>query len=156
LQFPPDGVGSIETRTVEATVNVQGFEELKRVLSKVPQRDFNISNWKHCACGHATHDEWFQRQGFTSCHNFGDAAAFFRISYTEARALFSGQTGCLVTPIDVIEHIDAFVARSPESGVTQNNQHSRRQVIIDSLLARANKAAQKARRVATALVGALF
>ena len=51
-------------------MNVQGFEELKQVLSKVPQREFNISNWKHCACGHATHDQWFQRQGFTSCHNF--------------------------------------------------------------------------------------
>ena len=83
-------------------MNVQGFEELKRVLSKVPQREFNISNWKHCACGHATHDQWFQRQGFTSCHNFNEAAAFFGVSYTEAKALFSGQPGCLVTPKDVI------------------------------------------------------
>ena len=78
-------------------MNVEGFKELKRVLSKVPQREFNISNWKYCACGHATHDQWFQRQGFTSCHNFNEAAAFFGVSYTEAKALFSGQPGCLVT-----------------------------------------------------------
>jgi hypothetical protein len=137
-------------------VNVQRFEELKRVLSKVPQREFNISNWKHCACGHATHDQWFQRQGFTSCHNFREAAAFFDVSYTEAKALFSGQPGCLVTPKDVIEHINAFLARPLESGVMEGNQHSRRQAIIDSLLAKANKAAQKARRIATTLLGALF
>ena len=98
-------------------MNVQGFKELKRVLSNVPQREFNISNWKHCACGHATHDQWFQRQGFTSCHNFYEAAAFFGVSYTEAKALFSGQPGCLVTPKDVIEHIDAFLARPLESGL---------------------------------------
>ena len=137
-------------------MNVQGFKELKRVLSKVPQREFNISNWKYCACGHATHDQWFQRQGFTSCHNFYEAAAFFGVSYTEAKALFSGQPGCLVTPKDVIGHIDAFLARPLESRLLEGNQHSRRQVIIDSLLAKANKAAHKARRVATALVGALF
>ena len=107
-------------------MNVQGFKELKQVLSNVPQREFNISNWKYCACGHATHDQWFQRQGFTSCHNFYEAAAFFGVSYTEAKALFSG------------------------------HQHSRRQAIIDSLLAKANQASHKARRVATALVGALF
>ena len=61
-----------------------------------------------------------------------------------------------MTPKDVIEHIDAFLARPLESRVTKVNQHSRRQAIIDSLLAKANKAAHKARRVATAVVGALF
>ena len=93
--------------------------------------------------------------GFTSCHNFNEAAAFFCVSYTEAKALFSGQPGCLVTPKDVIEHIDAFLDR-PLGRVEEGNQHSRRQAIIDSLLAKANKAAHKARRVATALAGALF
>ena len=83
------------------------------------------------------------------------AAAFFGVSYTEAKALFSGQPGCLVTPKDVIEHIDAFLDR-PLGRVEEGNQHSRRQVIIDRLLAKANKAAHKARRVATAVVGALF
>jgi hypothetical protein len=32
-----------------------------------------------------------------------------------------------VTPKDVIEHIDAFLARPLESGVTEGNQHFRRQ-----------------------------
>jgi hypothetical protein len=135
-------------------VNVQGFEELKRVMASVPQRDFNISDWGHCACGYATQDEWFRGRGFTSCHSFGEAAAFFRISYTEARALFSGQTGCLVTPNDVIEHINAFLARPPES--TEAVQHSRRQAVIDGLLVKANEVAHKARRVATALVAIFF
>ena len=135
---------------------MQGFEQLKRVLSNVPQGEFNISNWNHCACGYEMQDKWFQRRGFTSCHSFGEAAAFFQISYAEAKALFSGQTGCLVTPNDVIEHINAFLASPPESTVTEAVQHSRRQAIIDGLLVKANKAAKKARRVATALVGVLF
>jgi hypothetical protein len=118
-------------------VNVQGFEQLKRVLSSVPEGQLDMTNWNSCACGHATRDEWFQGRGFTSCHSFGEAAAFFRISYTEAKALFSGQTGCLVTPNDVIEHISAFLARPPES--TEAVQHSRRQAIIDGLLVKANK-----------------
>jgi hypothetical protein len=113
-----------------------------------------MTSWNSCACGHAARDEWFQRRGFTSCQNFGEAAAFFQIGYAEARALFSGQTRCLVTPTDVIEHINAFLARPPES--TEAVQHSRRQALIDGLLVKANKAAKKARRVATALVGALF
>ena len=135
-------------------MNVQGFEQLKRVLSNVPQGEFNISNWNHCACGYAMQDKWFQRRGFTSCQNFGEAAAFFQIGYAEARALFSGQTRCLVTPTDVIEHFNAFLARPPES--TEAVQHSRLQAILDGLLVKPNKAAKKARRVATALVGALF
>jgi len=137
-------------------VNVQGLEELKRVLSNVPQSEFNVSNWHHCACGHATRDEWFQHQGFTSCHNFNEAAAFFGIRYAEAKALFSGQPGCLVTPNDVIKHINAFLAKRPESTVTEAVQHSRRQAMIDGLLLKANEAAHKARRVVTALVGVLF
>src|SRR3954452_11258656 len=66
---------------MEVTVNVQGFEELKRVLSNVHRWDFNISNWHRCACGHATRDEWFRRQGFTNCNSFDEAAAFFGITY---------------------------------------------------------------------------
>ena len=138
-------------------MNVQGFEELKRVLAKVPQREFNISNWNHCACGHATRDEWFQRQGFTTCNSFSDAAAFFGITYTEATRLFAGQTGYLVRPRDVIEHIDAFLLRpTVEAEATEADQHARRQAIVDDLLAKAKRAAQKVRRVATALVAVLL
>ena len=57
-------------------MNVQGFEELKRVLSNVPQGEFNISNWNHCACGHATQDEWFQGRGFTTCHRAAGTTVF--------------------------------------------------------------------------------
>jgi hypothetical protein len=138
---------------MEVTMNVQGFEELKRVLAKVSQREFNVSNWNHCACGHATRDEWFQRQGFTTCNSFSDAAAFFGITYTDARKLFAGQTGYLVTPRDVIDHIDAFLA-SPTLAAegAEADQHAGRQAIVDELLAKANRAAQKVRRVATALM----
>jgi hypothetical protein len=138
-------------------VNAQGFEELKRVLSNVPQWEFNISNWDRCACGHATRDEWFQRQGFTKCNNFDEAAAFFGLSYLEAMTLFSGQPGCLVKPKDVIDHIDAFLPDATvESTVREADQRSRRQAIIDQLLVKANEAAQKARRLATGLVAAFF
>ena len=61
-----------------------------------------------------------------------------------------------MTPNDVIEHINAFLAMPPESRLTEAVQHSRRQAIIDGLLVKANEAAHKVRRVATALVGALF
>jgi hypothetical protein len=160
LRAEPKGVSFRQTRAVgvmEVTVNVQGFEELKRVLSKVPQREFNISNWHRCACGHATRDEWFQRQGFTKCNSFSEAAAFFGISYTDAKGLFAGQPGHLVTPQDVIDHIDAFLASPPlAAGPTEADRHARRQAIIDELRAKANKAAQKVRQVATALAIVFF
>jgi hypothetical protein len=160
LRAEPKGVRFRHTRAVgvmEITVNVQGFEELKRVLSNLPQREFNISNWHRCACGHATRDEWFQRQGFTKCNSFNEAAAFFGITYIEAKALFAGQPGSLVTPKDVIDHIDAFLA-SPilAAGATDADHHARRQAIVDDLLAKANRAAQKVRQVATALVAVFF
>src|SRR4051794_32944602 len=47
LRFPPDGVSfrlSTKEGSREVAVNVQGFEQLKRVLSNVPQGKFNISN----------------------------------------------------------------------------------------------------------------
>ena len=52
---------------MEATVNVQGFKELKRVLSNVPEGQLDMTNWNSCACGHATRDEWFRSQGLTTC-----------------------------------------------------------------------------------------
>jgi len=70
---------------LEVTVNVQAFRELQRVLANVPVGEFNIAHWNDCACGHARRDAWFQNQGFTSCHSFVDAAAFFGITRKEAR-----------------------------------------------------------------------
>jgi hypothetical protein len=91
---------------MEVTVNVQGLEELKRVLSGVPTGKFNISTWHDCACGHATRDAWFQSHGFTSCYSFRHAASFFEITHKEAIYLFSvGSPG--PAPIDVIARIDS-------------------------------------------------
>ena len=60
-------------------MNVEAFEQLKGVLADVPARDFDLTNWHNCACGHATQDAWFVARGFSSCNDFGRAAAFFQI-----------------------------------------------------------------------------
>ena len=140
---------------MEVTVNVQAFEELKRVLSGIPYGDFNITNWRSCACGHATRDPWFQSQGFTSCYSFIDAAAFFGISRREAIRVFHGHR--LHGPNAVIQRIDALLsAYQAEVAKQELEQHKNRQAIIDDLLAKANRAAQRMRKVATALIAALF
>jgi len=56
----------------------------------------------------------------------------------------------------VIHNIDQLLARpgiQEDSEVTRTALH---QAVIDGLLAKANEVAHKARRVATAVVGALF
>jgi len=70
-------------------VNVKGFEELKRVLSSLPEGQLDMTNWNSCACGQATRDEWFRSQGLTTCTDFPRAAAFFQITRGQAEALFS-------------------------------------------------------------------
>jgi hypothetical protein len=75
-----------------ATVNVQGFEELKRVLSSVPEGQLDMTNWNSCACGHATRDQWFRSQGLTTCTDFPTAAAFFDITRGQAEAYSLGGT----------------------------------------------------------------
>ena len=71
LQFARKSVGSLRDTNawgpMEATVNVQGFKELKRVLSTVPEGQLDMTNWNSCACGHATPDQWFRSQGLTTC-----------------------------------------------------------------------------------------
>ena len=32
-------------------MNVQGFEELKRILANVPEGQLDMTNWNSCACG---------------------------------------------------------------------------------------------------------
>jgi len=139
---------------MEVTVNVQAFEELKRVLSNVPQARVNVAHWDACACGHATRDAWFQSQGFTRCTSFDDAVAFFGIPRTEAIGLFSG--GSDVTPGQVIRKIDHLLANRTNEQNQAAAQNTRRQAIIDDLLSKANKAAVKARKIATALIGVFF
>ena len=139
---------------MEVTVNVQAFEELKRVLSNVPQARFNVAHWDACACGHATRDAWFQNRGFTRCTSFDDAVAFFGIPRPEAIGLFAGGSG--VTPGQVIRKIDNLLASRTNEQNQAAAQNARRQAIIDDLLSNANKAAAKARKVATALIGVFF
>jgi hypothetical protein len=139
---------------MEVTVNVQAFEELKRVLSSVPQSRFSVAHWDQCACGHATRDAWFQSRGFTRCTSFDDAVAFFGIPRCEAIRLFSGGSG--MTPDQVIRKIDHLLATRMNEQDQAAAQNARRQFIINELLASANKAAVKARRVATALVAVFF
>jgi hypothetical protein len=135
-------------------MNVEAFEQLKRVLADVPARDFDLTNWHNCACGHATQDAWFVARGFSSCNDFGRAAAFFQIKRGEAAQLFSDQAQEALTPARMIERIDDFLAQPPPA--VEPTAHERRQAIIDGLLIKASKAAQAARRVAMTLVSALF
>jgi hypothetical protein len=141
---------------VEATVNVQGFEELKRVLSKVPEGQLDMTNWNSCACGHATRDEWFRAQGLTTCTDFPTAAAFFDITRSQAEDLFSGRNGRYVTTTEVIQNIDRLLARPENREDSEVTRTARRQAVIDGLLVKANKAAQKARRGVTALMAVFF
>jgi hypothetical protein len=141
---------------MEATVNVQGFEELKRVLSSVPEGQLDMTNWNSCACGHAARDEWFRSQGLTTCTDFPTAAVFFGITRGQAEALFSGRNSRRVTTTEVIQNIDQLLVRQRIQEDNEVIRTARRQAVIDGLLAKANEVAHKARRVATALVGALF
>jgi hypothetical protein len=134
---------------LEVTVNVQALHELKRVLASVPVSEFNIANWHHCACGHARRDTWFQSQSFTTCYSFIDAAAFFGISRRQAIGLFSGN-GLIVSPNAVIRRIDALL--ETHEAAEQATRHARRQAVINDLLKKANRAAVRARDLATAMV----
>jgi hypothetical protein len=141
----------------EVTVHVEGFQQLKRVISSVPVSEFDMRNWSSCACGHATRDAWFREQGFTRCNDFRQAAAFFRISRSEATDLFAGKRETDDSPMAVMARIDEFLKRERcELEIETSDAYAQRQAIIDRLLATANTAAQKARKVATALVAAFF
>ena len=133
---------------MEVTVNVQALHELERILANVAVSEFNIANWNHCACGHARRDTWFQSQGFTTCYSFVDAAAFFGISRRQAIGLFCGDG--LLVPNAVIKRIDTLL-RAHEAA-EQAPQRARRQAVINDLLKKANRAAVRARDLATAMV----
>src|SRR5215211_3373538 len=109
---------------MEATVNVQGFEELKRVLSSVPEGQFDMTNWNSCACGHAARDEWFRSQGLTSCTDFPRAAAFFGITRGQAEVLFSGRNGRCVTTTEVIQNIDQLLARPTDHQASELSRNA--------------------------------
>ena len=132
-------------------MNVQAVEELKRVLRSVDESEFNLNDWDRCACAHATRDAWFRQHGFTSCRDFYEAAAFFAIPRWKAEELFSAQYRRVVTPAAVIEQIDAMLSAGQPAPQLQA-AHRARQVIIDDLLAKANRAARKTRRIAATVI----
>jgi hypothetical protein len=138
-------------------VNVQAFQELKRVLQTVPEAEFSLLDWNRCACGHATRDSWFREQGFTTCCDFVKAAAFFEIPRYQAEELFSAPYRAAVTPAMVVRDIDRLLPGTlRKTVVVETERHARRQDVINELLARANRAAQKAKRVTIALVSVFF
>ncbi len=141
---------------MEAAVNVQAFQELKRVLREVPESEFSLSNWDRCACGHATRDKWFQEQGFTTCCDFATAAAFFEIPRYQAEIMFSAPYGTEVTPEMVIRDIDRLLPGERQSTSVGADPHARRQAVINALLASAKRAAEKAKRLTTALISMFF
>jgi hypothetical protein len=56
----------------------------------------------------------------------------------------------------VIRDIDRLLATEVQNTRSYAEQHARRQAILDGLLVKANEAAHKARRIATALVAAFL
>jgi hypothetical protein len=54
----------------------------------------------------------------------------------------------------MIERIDDFLAQPPRAD--ELTARERRQAVIDSVLIKANRAAQATRRIATTLISALF
>jgi hypothetical protein len=127
-------------------VNVQAFEELKRVLATVPEGQFDMTNWHDCAC---------VSRGFSSCNDFVRAAAFFQISRREATELFSGLSGHHVTPAEMIQNIERLITQ-PRAEDDECSLHERRQAVIEGLLLKANQAAQSATRAVTTLVAVFF
>ena len=76
----------------------------------------------------------------------------FEIPRYQAEELFSAPFRAAITPAMVIKNIDRLIAGEPQKAEAV----SRRQAVIDDLLARANRAAREARRVATTLVAIFF
>jgi hypothetical protein len=89
-------------------------------------------------------------------YRFPTAAAFFEITRGQAEALFSGRNGRCVTTTQVIENIDQLLARPRSQDDSEVARNARRQAVIDGLLVKANKAAQKARRGVTTLIAIFF
>jgi hypothetical protein len=92
----------------------------------------------------------------TTCTDFPTAAAFFEITRGQAEALFSGRNGRCVTTTQVIENIDQLLVRPRSQDDSEVARNARRQAVINGLLAKANKAAQKARRGVTTLIAIFF
>jgi len=125
-------------------VNVEAFENLKRVLRSVRPEELDMTNWRYCAIGHASRDAWFMKRALA--RSFSSAEKVFEVRRRDSVALFTIRAGR--TPEQVIAAIDALI----ESAASE--QHVRRQAIIDQLLAAALKVERGARVAARALLAA--
>jgi hypothetical protein len=143
-------------RPKEAALNVEALRQLKRVLAQVPDHRYRMGDWKKCACGHATRDEWFRERGLASCTSMAAAMDFFRLTPDQAHDLFAVPVGVKVTPRLTIAMIDQLLERGEVTPPPVPDSAARRQAIIDSLLARASASAKKARESASLLVGAFL
>jgi len=128
-------------------VNVEAFDNLKRVLRSVPPNELNMQNWKRCAIGHASEDLWFRERRLDM--SFASAGRVFGIGKAEAVHLFSARAG--KTPDAVMATLDWFVGSTAEADA---ERHARRQAIVDGMLAAASQAERKARKAVRALAAA--
>jgi len=141
---------------MEAAVNVEALQQLKRVLALVPDHRYRMGDWKNCACGHATRDAWFQTHGFRSCTSMAAAIDFFGLTPDQAHDLFAVPARVKVTPALTIKMVDQLLEDGEVTPPAPPDPAARRQAIIDNLLARADVAARKARETASVFVGILF
>jgi hypothetical protein len=108
-------------------VNVEAFDNLKRVLRSVPPNELNMQNWNRCSIGHASEDVWFQEP---------------------PRYELRQRAPCLRHRDEVIDTINWFVGLAAEADA---ERHARRQALIDKMLAAASRAEKKARESVRAL-----
>ena len=126
-------------------VNVEAFDNLKRVLRSVPPESLDMSNWNRCAIGHACDDAWFRERRLDT--SFASARRVFGIDKPQAVHLFTRRAG--TTPDEVIATIEWFVRAGAEA---EAELYARRQAIIDSMLAQARKVERVARSAVRTLV----
>lgn len=133
-------------------MNIEALNQLKRVLAQVPDHRYRIGDWKACACGHASQDDWFRARGFASCTSMAGAMEFFGLTADQAHDLFAAPVRVKVTPRMTIMAIDQLIANGEPVPAAEPDAQARRQAIINGLLARTDAAAKKARQVAMVLV----
>ena len=129
-------------------MDVEAFENLKRVLRTVAPNQLDMRNWNRCAIGHASQDAWFQERRLHP--SFASAQRVFSIAKADAFHLFTGRAG--TTPQEVIATLDWFIGASLKA---EAERHARRQAIIDSMLAKA-RTAETVARSAVRTVVAMF
>ena len=126
-------------------MNVEAFDNLKRVLRSVPPNELNMQNWNRCAIGHASEDGWFQERRLNT--SFASVRRVFGVGKAEAVFLFSARAGN--TPDEVIATIDWFLGAAAQG---EAERHARRQAIIDKMLVAASQAERAARSAARTLI----